>query len=32
VGKSLPGVDHVFQSPRAVRQWLSRLADKGLAA
>ena len=32
VGKSFPGVDHVFASPRAVRQWLNRLADKGMAA
>jgi trehalose 6-phosphate phosphatase len=32
VGKSFPGVQHVFQSPRAVRQWLNRLAAKGMAA
>ena len=32
VGKHFPGVDHVFASPRAVRQWLSRLAEGGMAA
>jgi trehalose 6-phosphate phosphatase len=32
VGKSFPGVDHVFASPRAVRQWLTRMADRGMAA
>jgi trehalose 6-phosphate phosphatase len=32
VGKSFPGVDHVFASPRAVRQWLIRVADRGVAA
>ena len=32
VGKSFPGIDHVFPSPRAVRQWLTRLANKGMAA
>ncbi len=32
VGKHFPGVDHVFASPRAVRQWLARLADEGVAA
>jgi trehalose 6-phosphate phosphatase len=32
VGKSFPGVQHVFQSPQAVRQWLNRLAAKGMAA
>ena len=32
VGKHFPGVDHVFASPRAVRQWLARLADDGMAA
>jgi trehalose 6-phosphate phosphatase len=32
VGKSFPGVDHVFASPRAVRQWLTRMADRGIAA
>jgi trehalose 6-phosphate phosphatase len=32
VGKHFPGVDHVFASPHAVRQWLARLADEGMAA
>ena len=32
VGKHFPGVEHVFASPRAVRQWLSRLAEGGMAA
>lgn len=32
VGKPFPGVDHVFASPQAVRQWLARLAIKGMAA
>ncbi|HWY61946.1 MAG TPA: trehalose-phosphatase [Rhizomicrobium sp.] len=32
VGRHYPGVEHVFSSPRAVRQWLSRLAQEGLAA
>ena len=32
VGKSFPGVEHVFASPRAVRQWLTRLADRGMAS
>jgi trehalose 6-phosphate phosphatase len=32
VGKHFPGVDHVFASPRAVRQWLMRLAEEGTAA
>jgi trehalose 6-phosphate phosphatase len=32
VGKAFPGVDHVFSSPQAVRQWLARLAIKGVAA
>jgi trehalose 6-phosphate phosphatase len=31
VGKHFPGVDYVFPSPRAVRQWLARLADQGVA-
>jgi trehalose 6-phosphate phosphatase len=26
VGKSYPGADYVFESPRAVRQWLVRMA------
>jgi len=32
VGKSFPGVDYVFASPRAVRQWLNRMADGGVTA
>jgi trehalose 6-phosphate phosphatase len=32
VGRHYPGVEHVFPSPRAVRQWLTRLAQEGLAA
>jgi len=32
VGRSFEGVDYEFSSPRAVRQWLSRLAEKGVAA
>lgn len=28
VGKHFPGVDHVFPSPRAVRQWLARMAEE----
>jgi trehalose 6-phosphate phosphatase len=32
VGRHFPGVEHVFASPRAVRQWLTRLAEQGMAA
>lgn len=32
VGRSFKGVDYEFSSPRAVRQWLNRLAEKGVAA
>jgi trehalose 6-phosphate phosphatase len=32
VGRHYPGVEHVFNSPRAVRQWLTRLAQEGVAA
>lgn len=32
VGKIFPGADHVFPSPLAVLQWLTWLADKGMAA
>ena len=32
VGRHFPGVRHVFTSPRAVRQWLTRLAEQGVAA
>jgi len=30
VGKRLPGAEHVFESPRAVRQWLSKTAEAGV--
>jgi trehalose 6-phosphate phosphatase len=30
VGKRLPGAEHVFASPRAVRQWLVRTAEAGV--
>jgi len=30
VGRKLAGVDHVFPNPRAVRQWLIRLAREGV--
>jgi trehalose 6-phosphate phosphatase len=32
VARHFPGVDHVFASPRAVREWLTRLAEQGIAA
>jgi trehalose 6-phosphate phosphatase len=32
VGRKFPGAEHVFASPRAVRQWLTQLAAKGMAA
>jgi trehalose 6-phosphate phosphatase len=32
VGRHFPGVDHIFSSPRAVRHWLARLAQDGMAA
>ncbi len=32
VGRSFDGVDYEFSSPHAVRQWLNRLAEKGVAA
>lgn len=32
VGRSFEGVDYEFSSPHAVRQWLNRLAEKGVAA
>jgi trehalose 6-phosphate phosphatase len=32
VGRTFPGAAHVFASPRAVRQWLARLAEGGMAA
>ena len=32
VGRTFDGVDFEFGSPRAVRQWLSRLAERGIAA
>ena len=30
VGQRFPGADHVFDSPRAVRQWLTSTAETGL--
>jgi trehalose 6-phosphate phosphatase len=30
VGKRFPGAEHVFDTPRAVRQWLSRVAKDGV--
>jgi trehalose 6-phosphate phosphatase len=30
VGKRFPGAEHVFASPRAVRQWLSKTAEAGV--
>ena len=30
VGKRFPGAEHVFESPRAVRQWLSKTAEAGV--
>jgi trehalose 6-phosphate phosphatase len=30
VGKRFPGAEHVFESPRAVRQWLVRTAEAGV--
>jgi trehalose 6-phosphate phosphatase len=32
VGRHFPGVEHVFDSPHAVRQWLASLAERGMAA
>jgi trehalose 6-phosphate phosphatase len=32
VGRAFKGVDYKFQSPRAVRQWLIQLAERGVAA
>ena len=32
VGRAFKGVDYKFQSPRAVRHWLSHLAERGVAA
>lgn len=32
VGRRFKGVDYHFSSPRAVRQWLARLAERGIAA
>jgi len=31
VGRRFEGVDYHFSSPRAVRQWLARLAERGIA-
>jgi trehalose 6-phosphate phosphatase len=30
VGQHFPGAEHVFESPRAVRQWLTRTAQAGV--
>jgi trehalose 6-phosphate phosphatase len=30
VGRHFPGAEHVFESPRAVRQWLTRAAEAGV--
>jgi trehalose 6-phosphate phosphatase len=30
VGKRFPGTEHVFETPRAVRQWLARVAKDGV--
>jgi len=30
VGKRLAGAEHVFETPRAVRQWLARTAEAGV--
>ncbi|HEU0161088.1 MAG TPA: trehalose-phosphatase [Rhizomicrobium sp.] len=30
VGKRFPGVEHVFESPHGVRQWLCRVAEAGV--
>ncbi len=32
VGKAYPGAEYIFPSPLAVRQWLTRLAQEGVAA
>jgi hypothetical protein len=32
VGRAFKGVEYKFQSPRAVRQWLAHLAERGVAA
>lgn len=32
VGRRFPGAEHVFSSPRLVRQWLVRLAENGIGA
>ena len=32
VGRAFDGVDYEFGSPRAVRQWLTHLAERGIAA
>ena len=31
VGRRFAGAEHVFETPRAVRQWLSRVAERGVA-
>lgn len=30
VGRHFPGAEHVFETPRAVRQWLTRTAEAGV--
>jgi trehalose 6-phosphate phosphatase len=30
VGRRFPGAEHVFETPRAVRQWLARVAEGGV--
>jgi trehalose 6-phosphate phosphatase len=30
VGRRFAGAEHVFDTPRAVRQWLSRVAERGV--
>ena len=30
VGRHFPGAEHVFESPRAVRQWLTKTAEAGV--
>jgi trehalose 6-phosphate phosphatase len=32
VGRTFKGVHYKFQSPRDVRQWLTHLAEQGMAA
>jgi trehalose 6-phosphate phosphatase len=32
VGREFPGAEHHFETPRAVREWLARIAEAGLEA